>query len=62
MKVACEILVRKPNGKRPLHTPRCRWEDDIKVDLKIGCEGVDWIQALVNMVMNFCFHKRRRIY
>jgi len=42
--------------------PRCRWEDNIKMDLKeIGCEDLDWIeqkqdrdqwQALVNMVMN----------
>jgi hypothetical protein len=23
----------KPEGKRPLGRPRCRWEDDIKMDL-----------------------------
>jgi hypothetical protein len=61
------ILVIKPEGKRLLGRPRCRWEN-IKMDLgEIGLEGVDWIyvawdrgqcQALVNTVMN---HKRRKI-
>jgi hypothetical protein len=23
----CTVLVRKPEGKRPLRRPRCRWED-----------------------------------
>jgi hypothetical protein len=27
------ILVGKPEGKRPLGRPRCRWEDNIKMDL-----------------------------
>ena len=45
-----------------LHYPRCRWEDNIKMDLQeVGCEGTDWIQlaqgrdrwrALVNAVMD----------
>ena len=53
----------KPEGKRPLGRPKCRWEDNIKMDLqKVGCEGIDWIdlaqdrnrwRALVNAVMNF---------
>jgi hypothetical protein len=31
------ILVEKPEGKRPLGRPRCRWVDNIKMDLrKIG--------------------------
>ena len=25
-------LVGKPEGKRPLGRPRCRWEDGIKLD------------------------------
>jgi hypothetical protein len=38
-------LVRKPEGMRPLGSPRSRWKDNIKMDLKeTGCEGVDWIQ------------------
>jgi hypothetical protein len=42
--------------------PKCRWEENIKVDLQeMGCGGMDWIdvaqdkerwRALVNAVMN----------
>ena len=28
------VLVGKPEGKRPLERPRCRWEDNIKMDLQ----------------------------
>jgi hypothetical protein len=38
------VLVGKPEGKRPLERPRCRWEDGLKMDLREigwgGC-GVD---------------------
>jgi hypothetical protein len=27
-------LLGKPEGKRPLGILRCRWEDDIKIDLR----------------------------
>jgi hypothetical protein len=27
------ILVGKPEGKRPLARPRCRWVDNTKIDL-----------------------------
>ena len=60
-------LVGKPEGKRPLRRPKCRCEDNIKMDLQdVGCGGVDWIElaqdtdrwwALANAVMNFGFHK-----
>jgi hypothetical protein len=53
--------VGNPEGKRPIGRPRCRWVDNIKMDLgEIGWGGVDWIdlaearnrcKALVNMVM-----------
>jgi len=34
----------KPQGKRPLERPRCRKEDNIKMDLQeVGCGGMDWI-------------------
>jgi hypothetical protein len=37
-------VVRKPEGKRPLITPRHRGEDSIRLDLReIGWEGVHWI-------------------
>jgi hypothetical protein len=41
---ACRILVRKPEGKRPLGRPRCRWVDNNKIDLReIGWDGIDCI-------------------
>ena len=56
------VLVGKPEGKRLQGRPRCRWEDNIKMDLQeVGCGGMNWIelaqdrdrlQALVNAVMN----------
>jgi hypothetical protein len=54
--------VGRSEGKRPLGTPRSRWEDNIKRDLKeIRIDGANWIQlsqdrvqwrAFVNTVMN----------
>jgi hypothetical protein len=59
---AYNILVGRPEGRRPLGRPRCRCEDDIKIDLReIGFGDVDWIhwaqdrdrrRALANTVMN----------
>jgi hypothetical protein len=38
------VLVGKPEGKRPLGRPRCRWEDNINMDIQeVGCGGMDWI-------------------
>jgi hypothetical protein len=38
------VLVGRPEGKRPLGRPRCRWEDNIKMDLReIGINGANWI-------------------
>jgi hypothetical protein len=58
----CRILVGKPEGKRPLGRRRCRWVDNIKMDLReIEWGGMDWIdlaqdrdqwRVLVNTVMN----------
>jgi hypothetical protein len=31
---ACKILVGKPEGKRPLGRLRCRWKDNIRMDLR----------------------------
>jgi hypothetical protein len=31
---ACNILVQRPEGRRPLGRPRRRWEDNIKMDLR----------------------------
>jgi hypothetical protein len=58
---AYNILIGRPEGRRPLGRPRRRWED-IKMDLReIVFGDVDWIdlaqvrdrwRALVNTVMN----------
>jgi hypothetical protein len=59
---AYRLLVGKLEGKRPLGSPRRRWEDNIRIDLReIGWGGMDWIdlgqdrdqwRALVNTIMN----------
>jgi hypothetical protein len=39
------VLVRKPEGRRPLGRHRCRWEDNIKLDLQeVGGGEMDWIE------------------
>jgi hypothetical protein len=40
-----KVLVGKPEGKRPLGSPRRRWENNIKMDLQeVECRGIDWIE------------------
>jgi hypothetical protein len=56
-------LMEKPEEQRPLGRHRCRWEDNIKIDLQeVGFGGMDWIglaqdrdrwREHVNAVMNF---------
>jgi hypothetical protein len=39
------LLVGKPEGKRPLGRPRCRWIDNIKMDLlEIGLTVLVWLR------------------
>ena len=59
---ASRVSVGNRQSYRPLGMPRCKWEDDIKVDVKeIGWEGVDWMnlaedrdkcRPVVNTAMN----------
>jgi hypothetical protein len=59
---AYRLLVGKPEGKRPLARPGCRWLNNIEMDLReIGWDDMDWIdltqdrdrwRALVNAVVN----------
>jgi hypothetical protein len=56
------VLVRKPEGTTSLGRPRCRWEDNIKMNhQKVALGGMDWTElgqdrdrwrTLVNAVMN----------
>jgi hypothetical protein len=37
------VMVGKYEETRPLERPRCRWEDNIKMDLQeVGCEDMEW--------------------
>ncbi|KAJ4429418.1 hypothetical protein ANN_21587 [Periplaneta americana] len=64
---AYRVLVGWPEGKRPLGRPRCRWEDNIKMDLReVGCDDIEWIGlaqdrdqcwAYVRAAMNLGFLK-----
>jgi hypothetical protein len=41
--------VGMPEGKKPLGRLRCRWVDNIKMDLReIGRNGTDWIDLAQN--------------
>jgi len=61
-RVVYRVLVGKLEGKRPLGRPRCRWVDNIRMDLQeVGCGCMDWIglaqdrdrwRTLVSVVMN----------
>jgi len=60
--VLYKFLVGKPEGKKPLGRPRCRWVDNIRMDLQeVGCGYMDWIglaqnrdrwRTVVSAVMN----------
>ena len=66
-----KVLVGKPEGKRPMGTPRRRWEDNIKMDIQeVGGGFGDWMElaqdrdrwrALVSTVMNIRVPKMRGI-
>jgi hypothetical protein len=59
---AYRVSAGKSEGKMPLGRPKCRLDDNIKMDLrKIGSGVTDWInlaqdrdqwRALVNTIMN----------
>jgi hypothetical protein len=43
--IRVNVLVGKPERKRPLGRPTRRWEDNITMDLQeVGCGGMDWIE------------------
>jgi hypothetical protein len=60
------VVVRRPEGKKPLGRPRRWWEDNSKIDLQeVGWGDIDWIdlahdrdkwRTFVNTVVNFVSH------
>jgi len=61
------MLTDKPTEKRPLGTPKSKWEDNIRMNLEeIGintrnlvnsAHDMDYWTALVNAVLNLRVHK-----
>ena len=59
---AFKILTGTPAGKRSLARSRCRWEDNIRMDLEeVGINAGNWVdstqdrnywRALVNAALN----------
>jgi hypothetical protein len=50
------VLVRRPEGKRPLGRPTRRWQDNIKMDLrKIGIDGANCILLAQDKVQRGAF-------
>jgi len=44
MRISYKILVRKPEGKRPLGRLRFRWEENIGADPRdTGWKGMNWM-------------------
>ena len=40
-----ELQWKRPEGKRPLGRPRCRREDNIKMDLReMSCDTGNWMR------------------
>jgi hypothetical protein len=64
---AYRLLVGKPEGNRPAGRLRCRWEDNIRMDLvEVEWGDMDWIglaqdrerwRALANSALNLRVHK-----
>jgi hypothetical protein len=47
MRNAYKIFVAKPEGRRLLGRPGCRWKDDIRMDLNRNKVGiVNWIHLV----------------
>ena len=48
---AFKILTGTPTGKRPVGSPRLRWEDNIRMDLKeLGIRGIGLIRLKIGII------------
>jgi hypothetical protein len=69
MRNAYKILVRKPEGNRPVGRSRCIWKDNIKTDVREIGRGLHSSSSGLGLVMGSCehgtkakgFHKRRKL-
>jgi len=53
-RVVYRVLVRKPEGRRPLGRPKRRWVDNIRIDLQeVEC-GLDWAGPGQRQVADAC--------
>ena len=44
--------MERPEEKRPLGRPRCRWDDNIKMDVQeVVYWDVDWIDLVENRLL-----------
>jgi hypothetical protein len=57
MRNAYKILVGRPEGKRPVGRLRCRWEENIGMNLReIGMHGLDSCGSGQGPVAGSCEH------
>jgi hypothetical protein len=52
-------LIENPEEKRPLRRPRLRWEDNIKMDLKMSRKlecGLDLFDSRYELIAGSCEH------
>jgi hypothetical protein len=69
MEVSGQLYAPAAEGKRSLGRPRCRWDDNIRMNFKeVGEDIVDWIHlaqdrchwwVLVNTIMKLRVPKKR---
>ena len=46
MGLLSKILTGTPTGKRPLGRPRRKWEDNIRMGIKIGINTRNWVDSV----------------
>ena len=55
---AYRVLLGSPEEKRSLQRSRCRWEDNIKMDLRdVGCDSGNWIDLAQDSDQSWAYVK-----
>jgi hypothetical protein len=55
MRGAYRVLVRKPEGKRPLVKPKCRWEDNSTSKMDIQSVWRVWTGLILLGIRDSCW-------